>query len=364
MNLDRAIAGLLAHPLLDRVVYRNSIREYVAAVAVVVALAVVARIYAGFLGRRLRSLAARTETVMDDCLVGLLDRATTPILAVTSLFALAHILHVPAIVGTLARWTFLVVVAYYVITSAIRILDAVFAGLKNREGAAALDPSALHHARLMTRILVWIVGLLLILRNLGYDVTSLMAGFGIAGIAVALAVQNVLGDLFSYVSLLVDKPFEIGDFVIVGSDMGTVEHIGIRSTRLRTLQGQELVVSNADLTSSRINNYKKMTRRRVVSRVGVIYGTPVEKLRQIPGWIRTTLEAIPGVEVERVHFSNLGSHSLDFETAFYVASGEYTIYMDVQQEFNFRIYERFRAEGVEFAFPTQTIHVEGMAPKR
>lgn len=363
MNLDRAIAELLAHPIWDRVVYRNSIREYVAAVVVVAVFAVVGRIYAGFLSRRLRVLAARTETVMDDCLLALLDRATTPILVVTSLFALANILHVPAIVGTIARWLFLVTVTYYAITSFIRVLDAVLAGMKNREGAAALDPSALHHARLMTRIVVWVVGFLLILRNLGYDVTSLMAGFGIAGIAVALAVQNILGDLFSYISLLVDKPFEIGDFVIVGTDSGTVEHIGIRSTRLRTLQGQELVVANADLTSARINNFKKMTRRRVVGRLGVVYGTSPEKLRAIPVWIAEALSVIPGVQVDRVHFQALGASSLDFEYAFYVESGQVSVFMDVQQEFNLRIYEKFREEGVEFAFPTQTIHVEGVAPK-
>jgi small-conductance mechanosensitive channel len=213
--------------------------------------------------------------------------------------------------------------------------------------------------RFVARLAVWAMVLLLTLDNLGVDITALVAGLGIGGIAVALALQNVLGDLLASLSIALDQPFVIGDFVIVGEHMGTVEYIGIKSTRLRSLTGEQIVMSNADLLSSRLRNYGRMYERRIVFTLGVTYETPREKLLQVPQLLRKAIEAQDGVRFDRAHFATFGAYSLDFEIVYHVLSPDYGSYMDAQQEINFRIHEAFEGLGVEFAYPTQTLWLPG-----
>jgi small-conductance mechanosensitive channel len=203
--------------------------------------------------------------------------------------------------------------------------------------------------------------LLLTLDNLGVDITALVAGLGIGGIAVALALQNVLGDLLASLSIALDQPFVIGDFLIVGEHLGTVEYIGIKSTRLRSLTGEQIVMSNADLLSSRLRNYGRMYERRVVFTLGVTYETPRDKLREIAPLLRGIVEAQEGVRFDRAHFAKYGPYSLDFEVVYHVLSADFGRYMDAQQAINFRIHEAFEALGVQFAYPTQTLWFAGGA---
>ena len=196
------------------------------------------------------------------------------------------------------------------------------------------------------------------LSNLGIEITPLVASLGVGGIAIAIALQSVLGDLFAAFAIYFDKPFKEGDFIIVGNDMGTVEKIGIKTTRIQTLQGQELVVSNSELTNSRVNNYKKMKERRVVTNIGVEYSTPTKKLKKINGIVKKAVETTKESRFDRVHFKAFGDFSLNFELVYYVTSPDYVKYMDVQQEINFKIREAFEKEKIVFAFPTQTIHVD------
>jgi small-conductance mechanosensitive channel len=205
---------------------------------------------------------------------------------------------------------------------------------------------------------IWIVVGLLILDNFGIDITALVAGLGIGGIAVALAVQKVLEDLLSSVAIVLDKPFEIGDFIIVGELMGSVEKIGIKTTRVRSIGGEQLIFPNTDLLGSRIRNFKRMYERRVVFSLGVIYQTPLEKLKLIPTIIREAIQHHDSTRFDRAHFSKYGSSSLDFEIVFYILSSDYTMYMDVQQAINLEIFSRFTEEGIEFAYPTQTLFIE------
>jgi small-conductance mechanosensitive channel len=209
--------------------------------------------------------------------------------------------------------------------------------------------------RFVVRVAIWAVVLLLTLDNLGVDITALIAGLGIGGIAVALALQNVLGDLLASLSIALDRPFVIGDFLIVGEHMGSVEYIGIKTTRLRSLSGEQIVMSNGDLLASRLRNYGRMQERRVVFTLGVTYETPREKLLELPSLLRSIIESQDGVRFDRAHFSSYGAYSLDFEIVYYVLSADYTRYMDVQQAINFRIHEEFEALGVGFAYPTQTL---------
>jgi small-conductance mechanosensitive channel len=211
------------------------------------------------------------------------------------------------------------------------------------------------------KLLIWTAVLLLSLDNIGLDVTALIAGLGVGGIAVALAVQNVLGDLLGSIAIALDKPFELGDFIVVGDLAGTVEHIGLKTTRVRSLSGEQIVFSNADLLGSRVRNFKRMRSRRVVFSIGVTYQTPPETLERIPAILREIIEARKDVRFDRAHFHRYGEFALLFETVFHVESADYNLYMDRQQEVNLEISRRFAAEGIRFAYPTQKIFVEQVA---
>jgi len=226
----------------------------------------------------------------------------------------------------------------------------------------AADPStvaAMDLVGFMLRVVVWAAVLLVLLDNLGLDIAPLIAGLGVGGVAVALAAQNILGDLFSSLSIVLDKPFVVGDFIVVGDFMGSVEYVGLKTTRLRSLSGEQVVFSNTDLLNSRIRNYGRMFERRVLSSIGVIYQTPAEKLRRIPTIIREIVEKQDKVRFDRAHFQKFSDSALTFEFVYYVLTPDYNYYMDVQQSINLALFEQLAAEGVEFAYPTQTVFVSG-----
>lgn len=200
---------------------------------------------------------------------------------------------------------------------------------------------------------------LLALDNLGFNVTALITGLGIGGIAIALAVQNILGDLFASLSILFDKPFRVGDSIQIGELIGKVEAVGLKSTRLRALSGEQVIVSNTDLLSSRIQNYKRMEERRIVFQIGVLYETPFEKLKSIPRVVEEIFNSVEFAHLDRCHFLSFGDSALVFEIVYFVESPDFKDYMDVQQRVNFSIVERFASEGIEFAYPTRTLYVKG-----
>lgn len=214
----------------------------------------------------------------------------------------------------------------------------------------------------VARMMVWTFTLLLVLNHLNFNITALVTGFGIGGVAVALAVQNILGDLFASLSIILDKPFVIGDFIIVGDCTGTVEHIGLKTTRVRSLGGELIVFSNTDLLKSRIRNYRRMYERRVVFAVGVTYETPADKLRDIPELLRAAVKAEKQVRFDRAHFKEYGPSALVFEVVYYVLSSDFNVYMDIQQAINLSIFQRFAREHIDFAYPTHTLHLRSIAP--
>jgi small-conductance mechanosensitive channel len=231
-------------------------------------------------------------------------------------------------------------------------LTAALEAYAQRRGDGRATRGATSIIVLMARAVLWSIALLLILDNLGFDVTALMAGLGIGGIAIGLAAQSILGDLFASLSIVLDKPFEIGDFVVTGDHMGTVERIGLKTTRLRSLSGEQVVISNADLLASRIRNYKRMAERRVVFAVAVVYGTPQAKLAMIPQMIRAIIEAQKQTRFDRCHFASYSDYALSFEIAYYVLSADYNEHMDTLQAINLAIYQRFTEEGICFALRT------------
>jgi small-conductance mechanosensitive channel len=220
----------------------------------------------------------------------------------------------------------------------------------NPEAIAAIDVLGF-----VLRLVLWTIVILVILDNLGVQITALVAGLGIGGVAVALATQNILGDLFASLSIVLDKPFVVGDFLSIGDYVGSVEKVGLKTTRLRSLSGEQLIISNNDLLTSRIRNFGRMFERRVVFTLGVTYETPAAKLKLIPVILREAIEAQQKVRFDRSHFQKYGDSALIFETVYYVLSPDYNYYMDLQQTINLIILERFLEEGIEFAYPTHTI---------
>ena len=209
------------------------------------------------------------------------------------------------------------------------------------------------------KFVIWVLAAILFLDNVGIKINSLIAGLGVGGIAIAFASQSIIADFFCFFTIFFDRPFEIGDFIKAGEQSGIVEHIGIKTTRIRALSGEQLVFSNTDLTSARIQNFKTMTKRRILFSIGVTYGTSVEHLREIPAIIREIVESTSKTDFGRAHFASYGSFSLNFEIVYFVLNGDYETFMDVSQSINLRIKEEFDKRGIEFAFPTQTLYLAG-----
>lgn len=245
-------------------------------------------------------------------------------------------------------------------SSLIRNVLSDYLGRRASEDAASAGAFSI--LNFLSQVLVWSLVLLLALDNLGANVTALVAGLGIGGMAVALATQNILSDLFASLSIVLDRPFVVGDFVIFGDIMGTVEYIGIKTTRIRSLSGEQIVCTNGDLLGSRIRNFKRMQERRVVFTVGIVYQTPAEQLEIIPGLIREAIEAQSHTRFDRAHFKSFGDFSLNYEIVYYVLVPDYNVYMDIQQTINLSIYRKFEELGIEFAYPTQTVFLGQPVP--
>ncbi len=245
------------------------------------------------------------------------------------------------------------------------LIDTAIARWADRQEAGTQDAELVRRYRplkTLVHLVIWLIGSLFFLGNLGMDISAVVAGLGVSGIAVAIAAQGILGDLFNYFVILFDRPFEVGDFIIFGDKMGGVEKIGIKTTRIRAIGGEQLVISNSNLTGSKIHNYKRMERRRVVFEIGVTYQTPRNMLEEITKRIRGIVEALDNVTFDRCHFKSFGDYALKFETVYYVGSADYALYMDIQQEINLRLAEAFEEMGVEFAYPTQVVHLPGNSP--
>jgi small-conductance mechanosensitive channel len=313
----------------------------------------------GVVLHRVKAMAEKTHTSFDDQLVELIESVRGWVLVLVALYAALQAFVLPETAAKFASGIFYLVVAWQVIDVSTRFLEYFMTRLMERGSKGGdVDPNtktAAHMISLIARIVLWALGALFVLSNLGIEVGSLIAGLGIGGIAIAFALQGVLGDLFASLSIYLDKPFRLGDFIVIGTDMGVVEKIGIKSTRIRTLQGEELVVSNTELTTARVQNFKKMQRRRVVMTFGVTYETPQDKLKEIPGVVSRIFEALEDASLDRAHFASFGDSALIYELVYFVETSDYAKFMDIQQTFNFDLMARFAEMGVDFAYPTQTI---------
>ena len=308
--------------------------------------------------KKLKKIVEKTTTKYDDILVDMFDKIGWPFYILISLYISFYYLQTVDVGGKLVSdiriiiyYIIITLVVYYVVKT-IHVLIDYGTKLLIKKREKDVDTSTID---LLNKILkggLWIIAIILILSNLGYSITALIAGLGIGGIAVAFALQNILGDIFASFSIYLDKPFKIGDYILFEGIEGTVKKIGIKSTRIEALQGQEIVVSNKQLTETIVNNYKKMDYRRVLFNFSVKYETDLQKLEKIPGNIRDIISNIEMARYGRAHFSKFGDFGYIFEVVYYVNSSEYDKYMDVQQQINFEITKKFENEGIEISVST------------
>jgi len=335
----------------------NSIGAYTMALAVFLLTLVVAALAQYFALSWLASIAERTRTQLDDTLVKMIRSFRPPFYLFLAFWLAMEYL---AVIGLAERIVNAVLVVWLVyqasVIMGILVEDVFFRYAINEQDENT--KSALRLVANIARAIMILIGVFFALANFGVDITSLLAGAGIAGVAMAFALQGILGDLFSSFSIYFDKPFKVGDFIIVGTEMGTVKHIGIKSTRIQALSGEMLTVANQDLTKSRIQNFTLMEERRVVLSFGVRYDTSLDKMRAIPEWVRGLFDGREDVRFDRAHFKDFAESSLVFEVVYYVIGSDYAKYMDVQQVINLGLMERLQAEGVGFAYPTRTLRLD------
>ncbi|HVW96218.1 MAG TPA: mechanosensitive ion channel family protein [Mucilaginibacter sp.] len=344
----------------DDIYFGNTVETWVIGAAIFVGCLIIIRIFKRIVLFWLKKWAAKTATTIDDFIIETIEKSIIPLLYVASFYFAVNTLHLRSVVSNIFRVAFLFVTTFFVlgiITSLIR--QFIFSFIKNQDNSEVKEKQA-KGLLIIVNVVIWILGIVFIINNLGYNVTTLITGLGIGGIAIALAAQTILADLFSYFVIFFDRPFEIGDFIIIGDKMGTVDYVGIKTTRLKTLNGEQLICSNTYLTNAQVHNFKRMEQRRIVFKLGVTYQTPYEKLNKIPEIVKGIIEGRELVRFDRAHFSSFGASSLDFEFVYYVESSDYTIYMDKQQEIYLAIYAAFEEEEIEFAYPTQTLYLNGI----
>ncbi|MBE2198223.1 MAG: mechanosensitive ion channel family protein [Anaerolinea sp.] len=347
-------------PLLQNELWGDALQNWLLALLIVIAVIGALRLIEKTIVWRARALARRTQTHADDFVVDLVGRTQSWFLLVIAIYSGSLVLTLPLTAVTILERT---------VTIALFIQIAIWGqGVitfwvshykKQRLAEDANSVTILATLGLIGKLVLWLVILLLILDNLGVEVTSLIAGLGVSGIAVALAVQNILGDLFASLSIVLDKPFIIGDVITVGEFTGTVEKIGLKTTRVRNLSGELVIFSNTDLLTSRIRNFQTLRERRIVFSFGVLYETPPPQLAQVPQIVRDVIDAQQYTRFDRTHFTEFGASALMYEVVYFVLQPDMLTYRNTQHAINLALLEQFAAAGLEFAYPTQTVYVKG-----
>jgi len=305
---------------------------------------------------RFEKFAEKTTTDFDNFLLSVVRKTGWPLYIVLALyFSINAISSMPEHILEITNYITIIVAALYVFKISGSLVDY---GLTKYAKNKKEDITGIKAFSFLIKFSVWSFVLVFILSNLGYNLTSIITGLGVGGIAVGLALQNVLGDFFSGIIILFDKPFSIGDFIKVGDLSGTVKSIGVKTTRITLMDGQELVITNKDLTESRIHNFKKLKKRRQVIHLGVTYSTPLKKLKKVPNLIEKAFKGITDIELDRVHLTELANSSKKFEIVYYVLSKDYALFRDRHQELLYKIIESFEKEKIELAFPTRTVHIK------
>lgn len=341
--------------LLNQEYFGNTILQYIVCVLGIFVFYVVIKVFKKIVFKRIKKWAVNTKSTIDDFLILSIEKFLIPLLYFIAVFFGLNFLTFDVSIKRIIDGIIVVIITFFAIRFIASLIN-YFINLywKRRTDSQESDPS-IKGISTFVSLIVWGLGLVFLLDNLGFKVSAVIAGLGVGGIAVALAAQTVLGDLFSYFVIFFDRPFQIGDFITVDNKSGTVEKIGIKTTRITSISGEQIVFGNSDLTSSRLHNYKKMLRRRVQFTLGVVYNLKYDQIKEIPQMLKSIIEENEGVTFDRAHFQSYGDFSLRYEVVYYVISSDYNKFMDVQQNINLRIFEEFDKKGINFAYPTQTV---------
>jgi small-conductance mechanosensitive channel len=346
---------------LSREIFRNRVVDYLVFLIVLVAGIMIITIFKRVVLGRLKRWAKTTTWNIDEFIIDIIGKMVVPIAYYGVFFLAVKNLVLPGFLERAIGVAGMVLVAFLSAQALIAMARfAIRTYIEIAERGSARE-RALQGFMTLIRVVVWGLATVVLLDNLGFRINTVIAGLGIGGIAVALAAQNILGDLFAYFTIMFDRPFEIGDFLIVGDYMGVVDHLGVKTTRIVSLGGEQIVMSNKDLTDSRVRNYKRMGKRRVLFRLGVTYQTPFGKLQEMPEVIADVIRGVEDAEFDRAHFFSYGDFSLVFEVVYYVMGSDYNKYMDIQQVINLGIHEEFEKRKIEFAYPTQTLFLNKVA---
>lgn len=344
---------------INAVVAGNPVQAWLTALGIAITINLAVLLLKRLLVGRLRAQAARSHTALNDALLAALQRTSQLLVFFVALFAGSRYLELSArsdlIIGGIATIAAFIQIALWLSTAIEWWLARSRAQAVANNASAATSLAALGF---IVHAVMWTLIVLLALDNLGINITALVAGLGIGGVAIALAVQNILGDLFASLSIVIDKPFVIGDFIVVDDYMGTVEYVGLKTTRVRSLSGEQIIFSNGDLLKARTRNFKHMVERRVAFSFGLDYRTPPAQLAAVPGLIRAIIEAQDRVRFDRAHFQKFGASSLDFEVVYWMLDDDFNRYMDVQQAVNLALMQAMDTARVDFAVPTQALRLE------
>jgi small-conductance mechanosensitive channel len=342
---------------LDQTLWGNTVERYLIAVGIFVGGIILIKIFKTIILHRLKKWAEKTETTLDDFLIKGIEKSIVPLLYYGAFYAGITSLTLNAQTRKIIEIVSLVLLTFFIVRFISSTLMFTLTYFIKKQERGEEKARQLRGMTVLINIFVWVIGIVFLMDNLGFNISAVVAGLGIGGIAIALAAQAILGDLFSYFVIFFDRPFEVGDFINVGDKVGTVEYTGIKTTRVRALSGEQLVFANTDLTNSRIHNFKKMEKRRVVFKLGVVYQTLADTLAEIPSLVKEIIEKQPDTTFDRGHFATYGDFSLNFEFVYFVLSSDYVKFMDTQQRINLEIYKEFENRGIEFAYPTQTLFV-------
>lgn len=343
--------------LIENTILQNSLRDYLFSLAMMAILVAVIYIIRIIVIKRLEKWAASTETTFDDFIIMHVKKTLTPLLIAGSfIVSLKNLVISPAVTKVIYFIGIAVLIAMC-LKFLMSLVDYLIDSYLRKSKANETRKRSLKWVVITAKILLTGIALIIFLDNMGVKISTLVAGLGIGGVAVAFASQAILGDLFSFFIILFDRPFEIGDFIVVDDLKGTVEYVGVKTTRLRSIGGEELIFSNTTLTNARVRNYKRMAHRRVVFKIGVTYQTSLENTKMIPEIIKSIISSEKDTRFDRSHFFSYGDFALIYETVYNVLDSDYNKYMDIQQNINFKIKEEFDRRKIKFAYPTQTLFI-------
>lgn len=344
--------------LQDWVIFWASLEGWLNALIVAVLSYLIMDLAVRFVTRRLTALAKRTKGRLDDVIAASLAGTKRLLIFLLAILIGLHTLTLPLKAETQLSQALVIVIGIQVAIWLNRAISAWMEKVVDPQTNPDLRNRATTTTMMfLLRLAVLLTVLLAVLANLGINITAFVASLGIGGIAIALALQTILSDLFASLSIGLDKPFEVGDFIVVDDLQGTVEYIGVKTTRLRSLSGEQLIRSNTELLKSAIRNYKRMSERRVVFNFGIAYETPVDQVGELGAVVRDIVLAQSPVRFDRAHFMSFGASSLNFEVVYYVLSSDYNVYMDIQQRINLELMKACAQRDISFAYPTTIMHI-------